>query len=473
MIRRVLAWVILAGFVLLIANIMVFQQQLELSVGAYLVVVVAYLFYGKRLQPKTDELELNEYEFGYGKKIIKFRIPTKNVLMSIRQNEIEISENQNIVKDAIQNPIGTMRLKDIVMPGERIAIITSDITRPMPSKKVLPDLLEELKNAGVADSDIKIVFALGCHRRHTEDEMKYLVGEDVFARIECVDGDMDDCINKGTTSFGTPIDVARPVAEADRVICLGNIEYHYFAGYSGGAKAVMPGVSSRAAIQSNHSQMVQETACTGVIEGNPVRKDIEEFIQTQPIDFIVNVVLDESKNIVFAVAGDYIKAHRVGCEFLDKMYKVEIPEKADIVITSPGGYPKDINLYQAQKALDNSKTAVKDGGIIILVAACTEFLGEHVFERWYNEARCPADLITRVKENFELGGHKAAAIAMILEKNRIFLVSDMKADFVKELFMEPYESVDKAILAAVALKGKDAKITIMPYGGSTLPYMKD
>ena len=469
MIRRVIAWVLLAGFAFLMLNIILFQYQLEISVSIYLVICVGFLFYNKSIKPNSEELELSEYEMGYGKKKIKFSIPTKNVLTCVRQNEISADNSADIVAEAIKNPIGSPRLADIVSVGEKIAIITSDITRPMPSKKVLPSLLEELKEIGVKDEDITIVFALGCHRKHTEDEMKYLVGDDVFARIKCVDGDMDDCINKGKTSFGTPIDVARPVADADRVICLGNIEYHYFAGYSGGAKAVMPGVSSRAAIQSNHSQMVQDSACTGKLDGNPVRKDIEEFIQFSPIDFIVNVVLDESKNIVFAVAGDYIKAHRVGCEFLDTMYKVVIPSQADIVITTPGGYPKDINLYQAQKALDNSKNAVKDGGIIILVAACTELLGEHVFERWYNEAKKPDDLITRVKENFELGGHKAAAIAMILEKSRIFLVSDMNSDFVKGLFMEPYESVEKAVNAAVAIKGKNATITIMPNGGSTLP----
>ncbi|TRZ50383.1 transcriptional regulator, partial [bacterium] len=154
------------------------------------------------------------------------------------------------------------------------------------------------------------------------------------------------------------------------------------------------------------------------------------------------------------------------------IYKVEIDQKADIVVVTPGGYPKDINLYQAQKALDNSQNAVKDGGIIILVASCNELLGEEIFERWYNEADKPSDLIDRVKENFELGGHKAAAIAMLLEKNRIFLVSTMRADFVKSLFLEPYETVDKAIAAAIAVKGKDATISIMPFGGSTLPYIK-
>ncbi|MEI6601965.1 MAG: nickel-dependent lactate racemase [Clostridia bacterium] len=472
MARRIIAWVLLIGFVLLILNIMLLQFQLEISIGAYLVVCVGFLFYGKNLKPKTTELELNAYEIGYGKKKIKFKIPTKNVLTTVTLNEVPVNPSETIVLDAIRNPIGTPVLREIIQPGETIAIITSDITRPMPSKLVLPILLDELKLAGANEKDITIVFALGCHRKHTDDEMKTLVGEDVFSKIKCVDGDMDDCINLGTTSFGTPIDVARPVAEADRVICLGNIEYHYFAGYSGGAKAVMPGVSSRAAIQSNHSQMVQEAAATGVIEGNPVRNDIEEFIQHAPIDFIVNVVLDETKNIVFAVAGDFIKAHRVGCTFLDTMYKVEIPGKADIVITTPGGYPKDINLYQAQKALDNAKTAVKDGGIIILVAACNEFLGEHVFEKWYNEAKCPADLIQRVQENFELGGHKAAAIAMILERARIFLVSDMQDDFVRTLFMEPYKTIDQAISAAIADKGKDAQITVMPYGGSTLPYIK-
>lgn len=409
-------------------------------------------------------------ELGYGKEKVSVRIPDANVQAVLKPNHVEIqSVGVEEVKRAMQNPIGSKRLRDIVSKGERVCIITSDITRPMPSKLVLPIVIGELNDGGVEVKDITVVFALGNHRVHTEEEKRYLSGDDVYAQVRCVDTDQKRIVNMGTTSFGTPVDVFEEVAGADRVICLGNIEYHYFAGYSGGAKAIMPGVSTAAAIQANHSKMVEETSAAGKIEGNNVRSDIDEVAQFRTIDFIVNVVLDENKQIVRAVAGHYIKAHRQGCAFLDALYKVDIGGKADIVLVSAGGYPKDINLYQAQKALDNSKHAVKNGGIVILAASCKEGLGEEVFERWMCNAKSPDDMVEKIQQCFELGGHKAAAIGMVRQKADIWLVSDMDADFVRSIFMMPFGSVQVALDSALEKLGQDASVIVMPYGGSTLP----
>ena len=410
------------------------------------------------------------FKYGFGKEYKEFDINDGNIMAELSQNsvETELTGRDEVVR-ALESPIGTGRLSEIIKPGEKVAIITSDITRPMPSKIVLPPLLDELALAGVKDGDIVVVFALGSHRKHTEDEKRYLVGEDVYSRIRCVDSAPDRCIMLGTTSSGTPVEIFDVVAQADRVICLGNIEYHYFAGYSGGAKAIMPGVSTRAAIQANHSAMVKDEARAGAINDNPVRQDIEEVVRFLPIDFILNVVLDENKTIIKAVAGHHRDAHREGCRFLDSLYKVTIPAKADIVITTPGGFPKDINLYQAQKALDNAKHAVRDGGIIILLAACTEGYGESVFERWINTSTSPDDLVTKIRENFELGGHKAAAIALVEKKARVFIVSDMPREMSKRLYMEPFDSMDAALSNAFSALGDDACVLLMPHGGSTLP----
>ena len=414
-----------------------------------------------------------EFQFGFAKKTVKFNIGKDNLLGEILPNKIEIDlMNENEIKKAMDNPIGSKKLKEIVVPGGKIVIITSDITRPMPSKLVLPVVLKELSEAGARDSDITIVLALGSHRSHTEEEKKYLLGEAIYSRIRCIDSNPKDFKHLGFTKRGTPIDIFTEVAEADMRICLGNIEYHYFAGYSGGAKAIMPGVSTRAAIQANHSRMVESEAKTGNLDTNPVRLDLEEAIESCPIDFIVNVVLDKKKQIIKAVAGHYIKAHREGCKFLDVANKIEIENKADIVITTPGGYPKDINMYQSQKALDNAKHAVKKGGIIILVASCIEGLGEKVFERWMLAASSPDSLITDIQRNFELGGHKAAAIAMVMQDAKIFLVSEMEANFVRKIFMEPFSDVQLAVDKAFKEQGADAKVLIMPYGGSTLPIVK-
>jgi nickel-dependent lactate racemase len=317
--------------------------------------------------------------------------------------------------------------------------------------------------------DVTVVFALGSHRRHLENERVRLVGEPVFTRVKCVDSDPDDCIEMGKTRLGTPVAVTRVVAQADRRICVGNIEYHYFAGYSGGAKAIMPGVSTRAAIQSNHSRMVLPEAKAGLLKGNPVREDLEEAIGYCPIDFIVNVVLDDKKEIVHAVAGHYIEAHRSGCAFLDGLYRKEIDRLADIVVASQGGAPKDLNLYQTQKALDNAKHAVKEGGVIILAGACGEGFGEDTFERWMREAESPRSLIERIQRDFQLGGHKAVSFAQVLEKNEIFLVSEMDPNIVKEIFMRPFGDVQTAFNAALGKMGTDASVLIMPSAGSTLP----
>lgn len=239
------------------------------------------------------------------------QVPEANLQGILTPNEVSVAlTGEAEVWRALNEPIGTPRLRDIVHPGEKIAIITSDITRPMPTWKVMPALLDELYDAGVKREDITLVFALGSHRCHTEEEQRHLAGDRAWSEITCVDGNTADCVHIGVTSRGTPVDIVRTVAEADRRICLGNIEYHYFAGYSGGAKAIMPGVSTRSAIQANHSRMVEETAHAGKLEGNPVREDIEEAAAMVGVDFIVNVVLDAKKEIIRAVAGDVTAAHR-------------------------------------------------------------------------------------------------------------------------------------------------------------------
>ena len=413
------------------------------------------------------------FNYGYGKEYREFNIEDKNIIAELGQNTVETQlTGVDEVKRALENPIGTGKLSSIVKPGEKIVIITSDVTRPMPSKLVLPPLVDELLRGGASYADITVVFALGSHRKHSEEEKRYLVGDEIYNKIKCVDSDVTQCRTLGTTSRGTPVEIFDEVANADRRICLGNIEFHYFAGYSGGAKAIMPGVSTRAAIQANHSAMVQEAARAGAINDNPVRQDIEEVVKFVPIDFILNVVLDENKQIIKAVAGHHVEAHREGCRFLDSLYKVEIPRKADIVVTTQGGYPKDINLYQAQKALDNAKHAVRDGGIIILLAACTEGYGEGVFEKWIRNSTSPDDLITKIRSNFELGGHKAAAIALVEKKARIFIVSDMPDEMAVKLYMEPFGSMNEALDRAFSLLGKDASVLLMPHGGSTLPVVK-
>ncbi len=415
-----------------------------------------------------------EVKLNYAKTTVSLDVPEKNLVGVLTPNQVEVSlTDADEVRRSLANPIGTPPLHKIVKPGETVCIITSDITRPVPSYRIIPAVLEELNQAGVPDSDIFIVFGLGAHRHQTEAEMRGLVGDAVYDRVRCMDSDPSgqNVTPLGVTDNGTVVDIFTPVVEADRVICIGNVEFHYFAGYSGGGKAIMPGVATHDSIQTNHRMMVHPDATAGRIEGNPVRQEMDRITEFVPIDFIVNVVLNEKKTIIHSAAGHHVKAHREACLFLDHLYKKVLSERVDIVVVSPGGFPKDINVYQAQKALDNAKYAVKKDGIIIWSAACTEGLGEAKFEEWMLQYT-PQQRLAKLDEQFVLGGHKAAAISLVQQNARIILVSDLPQDFVESLHLEHAADLQTAFDQALAEKGADASVVVMPYGGSTLPFVE-
>jgi nickel-dependent lactate racemase len=409
-------------------------------------------------------------EFKYDKDVISCDINKKNFLLSIdAEKDDGIKDELEIIKSSLLSPIGSKRLKDIIKKNEKICIVTSDITRPVPTNKILPILLEEIEKANICKKNITIVLALGSHRKHTENEKLKIVGSEIYhSEITVIDSDMNECERLGICKNNTPVDIFKPVIESNRIICLGNIEYHYFAGYSGGAKAIMPGVSSKEAIQINHSKMIDDKAKSGNLLDNPVRQDIDEVGNFIKIDFILNVILDENKKVIKSFAGHYLSAHREGCRYLDDINSVNISSLADIVIASTGGFPKDINLYQAQKCLENAKNAVKKNGIIILIASLKEGFGSEIFEKWMRTKK-PEKMIQDIKEEFVLGGHKAAAIALVLKKNKIFLVSDMDDETVKSIGFQPFKNLQEAVDEAKNIKGKNCKISIMKEGSSTLP----
>ncbi|HWQ79075.1 MAG TPA: nickel-dependent lactate racemase [Anaerovoracaceae bacterium] len=419
------------------------------------------------------EYDMKCIELKFGKGTVSFTLPERNYLGSILPNETThgLTGEAEVIR-ALENPIGTGRLSAIVRPGDRVIIVTSDITRPVPSYKILPAVVRELEKGGVKKSQITVVFALGSHRPHTEEEKRALVGDTIYdSEITLMDSDPEKCAELGVCRHGTPVDIFAPVLKANRRICIGNVEFHYFAGYSGGAKALMPGVSSRRAIQANHSKMIKPGAQAGKLAGNPVREDIDQITEFIGIDFIVNVVVDKNKEIVKAFAGHHTLAHREGCRAIDEMYKIRIDRQADIVVLSPGGFPKDINLYQAQKGLDNAQHAVRPGGIIIWCASAKEGFGEAHFEEWMLNKE-PAEMIEEIRKNFILGAHKAAAIAMVMQKAEIYMVSDLEDELVRKINFTPFPTVQEALDAAFAKLGSNAGVLVMPQAGSTLPYLE-
>lgn len=375
------------------------------------------------------------------------------------------------VELALAAPIGSPPLRELVHPGQSVAVVISDVTRPCPSHLLLPPLVAELNAAGIPDEDILVVSALGTHRSQTQAERDRLIGPAMAARLVCVDSDPRQVRHVGTTSRGTPIEAFVPVVEADVRIALGNVEPHYFAGYSGGAKALVPGVCSENTIRANHAMMVEATAQLGVLDGNPVREDIEEGAALIGLDFILNVILDENHHIVVAAAGHPVAAHRWACRVLDYQSKVIIDQPADIVVVSAGGYPKDINLYQAQKALDNAAAAVRPGGQIIWLAECPEGFGNPTFEAWMVGHEAEA-ILARIRQNFVIGGHKAAAIARAQKRATISLVSALPGDVVRACGLRPFADVATAFATAWAESGPAPSIAIMPEGAAVVPFIQ-
>ncbi|MCX5971874.1 MAG: nickel-dependent lactate racemase [Coprothermobacterota bacterium] len=414
-------------------------------------------------------------EIPYDHTTLEFEIPERNLLAIVKPTLTEaaaschlepgtaiVDREKQVVVDALLQPIGSPRLSQLIKSARKVAIVVSDITRPCPTYKFLPFLLDELRPIDLRE--VVIIFGLGIHRGHSREEQRQLIGERLFDQVQTIDFDPANCQLLGHTSRGTPIEVFRPFLEADLRICTGNIEYHYFAGYSGGLKAVMPGICSHRAIEKNHGLMFTPHAEAGVYAGNPVREDIEEVGCAVGVQFLFNVILNDKKEIIAAVAGDSQAAFRSGITIYDQLFGFSIDQPVDIVITSPGGYPKDLNLYQAQKAIDNAKGILRKDGALILVASCHEGFGEGTFEQWILETHDPDQLISRIQEKFVLGGHKAAAIASLRKKFDLYLVSDLPADLVRRIGFMPAVSIGEALHTALHKLGSESKVAVIPHG---------
>ena len=413
----------------------------------------------------------------YGKTEVCVRVPTRNFLGSIEPKEKEgVPDAVLEIKRALNEPIGSKRLDEIVKPEDKVAIVVDDATRPAPSHLMVPPLLEELNNAGVKDENITIIFACGTHKAVTREEAVKLLGEAVLNRVKTLSHDCraSNLVYVGTTKkYGTKVYLNRVFAEADVKILTGDIGFHYYAGYGGGRKSVLPGVSGEETIKHNHAMLLHPNAKTGVLDGNPVHEDMVEAARLAKVDFILNVVINSEKEVVKAFAGDVEQAFHEGVKLVDEMYRIPVDRKADIVVVSPGGYPADVNLFQAYKGVDNALEIVKRGGVIILVAECPEGHGNQVFYDWMVKFKDLKAVQREIKRNFVLGGHKAYYLMKALRKAQIFLVSAMPDYYATNIFkLKTARAVNDALNEAFSIVGKNAKVWVMPYGNFTLPEFK-
>lgn len=419
---------------------------------------------------------LKEYNFKYGKGKAKFAVDTDNVVGELTINEYPVLDDPiAAIKDAIRHPIGSLPLAEIVKPGQTVCVLVNDSTRVANSHIFLPVLLDELNAAGIPDDNVTILFALGTHHELSEADMIEQVGPQVANRVKMYNSNAKDKQSftyVGTTSRGTEVYFNKRAVEADHIICTGSIVYHFFAGFGGGRKALFPGVAAYETIRKNHSLMLEPNVGLGKLDGNPVYEDQIEGAEMCRPSFLLNTVLNEKKEFLKVFAGDYIDAHRSGCKFVESIYGTELAEPADLVIATCGGYPKDINIYQMQKTMDNAWLAVREGGVIIMLGECIEGTGSALYEEWMKEYKTPEKIEGMVRADFQIGGHKAYAVTRLMKKATYILLSGMKPDFVKTLLFQPAKDMDDALQQAYAKLGPNPRILLMPQGSLTVPVIK-
>lgn len=417
------------------------------------------------------------HKYGHGYK--NFTLEQEHVASEIKMPEMPpLTDLRQAVLDAVYHPIASKPLNELLQPGQKVAFICNDPTRVANSHEFMPILVNELNNLGIRDEDMRIVFALGTHRKMTREEMTEAVGEDVAGRLAMYNSDcrqQDDFEYFGETSFGTPVWLNKLICDADLVIMTGTIVHHFFSGFGGGRKAVLPGVAAMETIRRNHSLMMNPNAQLGKLHGNPVYEDQMEGVRLfakQHRMFLFNAVLDAKKQFLKIFAGDWQEAHLQACKFVDQVYGVPIEALADIVIASCGGYPKDINIYQLQKTMDNAWCAVKEGGVVIIIGECEEGSGSAALEKTLQEHPSPDAIKAQLEKNFVIGAHKAFAITRLMKKARFILVSALDKQLARDLLFEAADSVDEALKLAEKYVGKDYKVILMPQGSLTVPLLK-
>ncbi len=415
------------------------------------------------------------FDLPYGKGCL--RVSLAGDLLAPRWAEPVAAESA-AVYDAIEHPIGTAPLRDIARPGEHVAIVVNDITRLARTDVVLPPIVNTLNTAGIPDRDILIVFALGNHRRQTDEERRLIVGEQMFSRIRSVDHDSTDDANLvaiGTTSFGNRVEINRQVWEADRIILTGEIIYHLIAGYSGGRKSLVPGVAGFRTITFNHRMMFDPNCRPGRLEGNPAHEDLLEACRMADPDFIVNAVLSPEGRLIRVVAGHFELAHREGCRTVDRLLGAEIDRPYDVVVASAGGYPLDIDLRQAHKGLENACRALRPGGSILFYAECPKGAGIQSFVDYVYRYRDDFEMQEALQREFVVGGHKAYWVARLGRCYRVHLVSTLDAEFVRRCHFQPVspERHETALQDLLRETPQGRRVAVIPYSGFTLPVNRE
>lgn len=418
---------------------------------------------------------MNSVSFLYGKESIEYDFEEENLLAVLTSSLEEFrpaDSGEALVEEALRSPIDASPLSELARGKKRIVLIASDHTRPVPSRVLIPPMLREIRK-GNPEADVTILIATGCHRGTTREELIQKFGKEIVEREKIVVHDCDDgenLVSIGTLPSGGDCVINRLAAEADLLVAEGFIEPHFFAGFSGGRKSVLPGICGRNTVLGNHCSefIAHPAASTGVLENNPIHRDMLWAAKKAKLAFIVNVVLNSEKEILFAVAGDVEAAHQKGCEFLLRYCKVLSP-LGDIVISTNGGFPLDQNVYQAVKGMTAAEGAVKEGGVIIMLALCADGVGgDHFYRQLTDEPNIEKTMrifLARGREETLPDQWQTQILLRVLMRARVILVSEIDPKTVEKMHMIPASSLKEALDVAKKIVGKEKpEIVAIPDG---------
>jgi len=417
----------------------------------------------------------------YGRGEIGVDVPKPNLISVLASQEFPPIENpEQAILDALETPTDSPALSEMAKNRKSATIVISDITRPVPNKLILPPMLRIIEEQGVPREEIRILIATGIHRPNEGDELLEMVGCQIMENYQIVNHfsqKQETLINLGQTQNGTPVLINRLYVESDLKVISALIEPHLMAGYSGGRKAICPGLASIKTMKIMHGPQILEhpKASVGILEGNPFHAEATEIALMAGVDFSLNVTINDRRQLTGVFAGDMVNAHLAGAKFAEKQTKATLPEPADVVIVSCAGYPLDTTFYQAIKGVLSAVEVVKEGGMVILVAECQEGIGSGPF----------TDLILKTKnleqfvrntynpKNFVIDQWQLEELAKAIRKANVYFYSDkIPYEQQQQLFVNPLKSPNEGVEIALKKYGKDAKIVAIPDGPYTLAQVK-
>ncbi|MEC7869083.1 MAG: nickel-dependent lactate racemase [Candidatus Poribacteria bacterium] len=417
----------------------------------------------------------------YGRGEIGVDVPNPNLISVLTSQEFPPIENpEQAILDALETPTDSPALSEMAKNRKSATIVISDITRPVPNKLILPPMLRIIEEQGVPREEIRILIATGIHRPNEGDELLEMVGSQIMENYQIVNHfsqKQETLINLGQTQNGTPVLINRLYVESDLKVISALIEPHLMAGYSGGRKAICPGLASIETMKIMHGPQILEhpKASVGILEGNPFHAEATEIALMAGVDFSLNVTINDRRQLTGVFAGDMVNAHLAGAKFAEKQTKATLPEPADVVIVSCAGYPLDTTFYQAIKGVLSAIEVVKEGGMVILVAECQEGIGSGPF----------TDLILKTKnleqfvrntynpKNFVIDQWQLEELAKAIRKANVYFYSDkIPYEQQQQLFVNPLKSPNEGVEIALKKYGKDAKIVAIPDGPYTLAQVK-